>query len=163
MAEPTKPLFAASTTVSTDQTLREIKDVIRKYGGRNVHVGESDHRLVFAFEHGDADDSRLVRFEQYLPTVEDYALDSRRRALAPKQAQQAYEKAMRQRYRILLAVIRFRFEQFLAGIYTFDETFALEIVMPDGRTVAQHVVPQVAEAYTSGHTPKLLPPWGGER
>jgi hypothetical protein len=44
-----------------------------------------------------------------------------------------------------------------AGISVFDDEFLAHIVMPDGRTVAGHVRPQLALAYETGRVGPLLP------
>lgn len=72
-------------------------------------------------------------------------------------ANKAWEQATRQRWRALALVIKAKLEAVECGISEFEHEFMANIVMPDNRTIAQHVIPAIAQAYETGEMPKLLP------
>ena len=45
-----------------------------------------------------------------------------------------------------------------SGITTLEEEFLAHMVLPDGQTVGQWLLPQVAEAYDTRQMPPMLPP-----
>lgn len=69
----------------------------------------------------------------------------------------AYEQAVRQRWRALALLIKSKLEAVESGITVFEEEFMAHVVLPDGKTVGQHLLPQIAHSYESGHMPPLLP------
>jgi hypothetical protein len=71
--------------------------------------------------------------------------------------EQAYEQAVRQRWRALALVIKAKLEAVEAGITVFEEEFLAHIVLPNGGTVGQFMLPQVETAYATGQMPPLLP------
>ena len=72
-------------------------------------------------------------------------------------AYKAWESECRRVWRALAAVIKAKFIAFDDGVYSFDEAFLPDIVMPDGKRVLEHSVPAIASAYETGKTPPLLP------
>ena len=80
---------------------------------------------------------------------------------SPAQQEEAYEQAVRQRWRALALVVKAKLEAVEAGISIFEREFFSDIVLPDGRTVGEYVLPQVEESYRSGLMPPLLPAIGG--
>ena len=69
----------------------------------------------------------------------------------------AYEQAVRQKWRALALVIKAKLEAVESGISVFEQEFLANIILSDGRTVSQHVLPRIAEDYESGNLPPLLP------
>jgi hypothetical protein len=53
--------------------------------------------------------------------------------------------------------IKAKLEAVEQGITEFESEFMAHIVMPDGKTVGHHVLPQISAAYSTGKMPKLLP------
>ena len=45
-----------------------------------------------------------------------------------------------------------------SGITTLEEEFLAHMVLPDGQTVGQWLLPQVADAYDTHQMPPMLPP-----
>ena len=70
-----------------------------------------------------------------------------------------WEQATRQCWRALALVVKAKLEAVEANIATFEEEFMAHIVMPDGKTVAEHARPMIASAYKSGKIQPLLPGW----
>lgn len=65
-------------------------------------------------------------------------------------------QAERQRWRALFLVIKAKLESVESRIATFEEEFLAHIVLPDDRTVADHIVPRIAQVYEMQDTRRLL-------
>ena len=75
----------------------------------------------------------------------------------PEAIENAYEQAVRQRWRALALVIKAKLEAVESGITVFDKEFMAHIVLPDGKTVGEHMLPQIESSYETGSMPPLLP------
>lgn len=102
---------------------------------------------------------RHIKFELPMPDKSDpeFTRTPTGRARKNTQVAQAYEQAVKQRWRALALVIKAKLEAVESGITGFDEEFLAHIVLPDGQTVGRWMIPQVAEAYEHGTMPALLP------
>lgn len=139
--------YAEGTEVTPERSQQEIAGVIRRYGADGFVSGWQGNRAMVEF----FADARRVRFLLTLPD------DPTRFATTPggrsrNQAGQrsALEAEIRRRWRALALVIKAKLEVVQSGITTFETEFMANIVMPDGRTVAEHVVPAIKESYDRG-------------
>lgn len=135
-----KARFAEGTTVDPAKTQFEIKTLISQFA-----YGESSTRAIVGFKVK----GRRVRFELPMPMEKDF-----------RQAR-AREAEIRRLWRCLLLCIKSKFEVVSTGMAIFEEEFMAHIVMPDGKTVAEHALPAIARAYETGQVAGLLGP-GGE-
>lgn len=147
--------YAAGTDVSSDRSRAEIEKTLTRYGARQFMYGWDEDRAIVGF----TINARQVRFVLPMPNRDDpdFTRTPTGRARAPKQAAEAYEQAVRQRWRALALVIKAKLEAVDSGIVTFDAEFLAHLMLPDGRTVGDHVVPSVADAYQTHRMPELLP------
>jgi hypothetical protein len=147
--------YAAGTEVGADRSRAEIERTLSRYGARQFMYGWDERRAVLGFVAAD----RQVRFVLPLPDRDDPEFNEtptgRRRTGSA--ASTAYEQAIRQRWRALALVIKAKLEAVESGIVGFEQEFLAHLVLPDGSTVGDLVVPRVAEAYETGQTPTLLP------
>lgn len=127
--------FAAKTSVPVAQSQAEIERVLTRYGADGFMSGWDRQRsmatLAFRFK------SRHIRFDLAMPK--------------PPDAQQE-----RQRWRALLLVVKAKLEAVESKIATFDQEFMAHVVLPDGRTISQVILPQIEHAYLTGKMPPLL-------
>lgn len=131
--------YAADTVVSPEKTRGHIERELRRYGATSFAYGTEIGRAMVGFQTKD----RRVRF--VLPLVPP-------QRCTPKQAEQ-FERS---RWRALLLSIKAKLEAVESGIETFDEAFMPHIVMPNGQTMAEHSLPYIKEAYSTGKMPPLL-------
>jgi hypothetical protein len=54
-------------------------------------------------------------------------------------------------------VIKAKLEACEAGIAIFEDEFMANIVLPNGSTVSQFMLPQIQAAYDKGSMPNMLP------
>lgn len=155
------PKYAASTEVSSDRSRAEIERTLERYGATSFMYGWDKGRALVGFDINE----RQVRFLLPLPDRDDpeFTRTPTGRARADTQVREAYEQAVRQRWRALNLVIKAKLEAVDAGIVTFDAEFLAHLVLPDGRTVADDVVPKIQAAYADHTVPALLPSYGGPR
>lgn len=73
-----------------------------------------------------------------------------------------WEQINRGRWRLLLLCIKAKLESVASGVETFEESFLAHVVMPDGKTVHDHVRPGIESAYKGKPMAALLPPRGGD-
>jgi hypothetical protein len=104
-------------------------------------------------------EDRRVRFALDLPDPADREFThtpTRGTERSAAQAEAAWEQACRQRWRALALAVKAKLEAVESGIATFEEEFAAYLVMPDGRTVWDHIQIPVRTAYEEGKVPPML-------
>ncbi|WP_301119722.1 hypothetical protein [Mycolicibacterium fortuitum] len=151
--------YASDTSVSSEKSRGEIERTLSRYGAKSFMYGYDDTHAMIQF----ATNDRQVRFVLPMPdrnSREFTHTPSRGNPRSATQAAEAYEQAVRQRWRALNLVIKAKLEAIESGISTFDVEFLGQLVLPDGRTVADDVVPKVVDAYETHQLPALLPAYG---
>jgi hypothetical protein len=134
-------MYAADTKVPVSQTRAEIERLLDKHKasqyGTAIDFDLCVARVQFKLQ------QRTVRFTVQLPDKKKLGEGER------------FEKAHRQRWRALLLVLKAKLESLENGIETFEEVFLAQIVLPNDRTVADFVVPQVKRMYETGRMLEL--------
>ena len=150
--------YANTTEVGADRSRNEIERTLQRYGARQFMYGWDERRAVLGFVVG----GRQVRFVLPLPDREnpEFTRTPTGRDRSATSASEAYEQAVRQRWRALALVIKAKLEAVDTRIVDFDSEFLAHLVLPSGETVGETVGPGVAEAYRTGKTPALLPAYG---
>lgn len=147
--------YAQGTEVTPERSQQEISGLLRKYGATGFVYGwQSGEAMVSFIAH-----DRQVRFVLTLPT--DYRAFARtpsNRVRTPAQQKTAMEQEIRRKWRALALAIKAKLEVVASEIATFEEEFLAHIVLPDGRTAGQHVIPAVTEAYDAGQVSRQLLP-----
>lgn len=126
--------FAAKTKVPSRRTRDEIEELLAKHKATSVAVYTSPDETAICFEMND----RRVLFRLRLPD-------------------RTQDQEIRRRWRALFLAIKSKLVSVQENIESFEDAFLAHIVMPDGQTVADHVRPRIATAYTEGKMQPLLP------
>ena len=146
--------YAANTEVSRDRSLAEIERMITRWGGDAFMYGWSGTDAQVAFRLN----GRQVRFRLPMPSKDEFRYTpSRQWERSQKDVLAAWEQACRQRWRALALVIKAKLEAIESGITDFETEFLAHTLLPDGQTVGEWAIPQVAESYRSGTMPLSLP------
>lgn len=147
--------YAEKTSVSADRSRAEIERTLQRYGADQFMYGWESHRAMVGFRMA----GRQIRFLLPMPDRNDrtYTHTETGRARKESTAFAEWEQACRQRWRALALVIKAKLEAIEAGIAIFDDEFMASIVLPNGRTVSDFMLPQIEAAYETGEMPKLLP------
>ena len=148
--------FAENTAVPSDRSRAEIERTLSRYGAEGFMYGWEGNRAIVGFRaHG-----RVIRFVVPLPdrmAAEFWRTPGRGRQRATPQAEEAYERAVRQCWRALALVIKAKLEAVEAKITTFNDEFLAHTMLPDGSTVGEWAAPQLDEVYARGSMPQFLP------
>jgi hypothetical protein len=128
------PRYASGTDVSSGRSKEEIERTLVRYGAAQFMSGWDRTQAVVGFMiHGRQTHTPEKQFER-----------------TAKQASDAYEQAIKQRWRALALVIKAKLEAVEAGIVTFEDEFAMHMILPDGKSVREHVLPAIEQAYSDG-------------
>lgn len=146
--------YAKETSVSSTKSREEIERTLSRFGASSFMYGTTNSRAIVAFEML----GRRIKFDLPMPSRKDdeIALTDKGRLRSATQQEAAFEQAIRQRWRALALVIKAKLEAVECGITEFEEEFLAHIVLPNGSTVGQFMLPQVAKAYETGTMPPLL-------
>lgn len=135
--------YAEKTQVPVSRTRAEIEQLLERAQAKQYGTAV-DYDLLTARVQFKLHD-RIVRFTVALPD---------RQKLGPLR----FERAERQRWRALLLVLKAKLESVESQIETFEQAFLSQVVMPNDKTVAEIIAPQIAEGYKTGRMPKALAP-----
>lgn len=148
--------YAEGTAVPVDKSRAEIEALLTRHGATAFLSAWQDGVGIIQFRLN----GRMLRYQVELPDPVRFKhagqrgwrpnTDERCRALA--------EAEHRRRWRALLLILRAKLEIVASGDSTFDHEFLADIMLPEGGTVGQQLVPQIARAYETGEMPKLLGP-----
>ncbi len=150
------PTYARDTSVSSELSRLEIEKTLIRYGAENFAYATASGKALIGFTMY----SRQVKFILPLPKKEEFKLTPTGRDRTEKSQYDAWEQACRQRWRALLLVIKAKLEAVECGISVFEEEFMANIVLPDGRTAGDFMLPQITRAYETGTMPPMLPMLG---
>lgn len=146
--------YAQNTGVSVDRSRSEIEHTLARYGAHAFAYASESNKAMISFKMK----QRMVRFVLDLPPAEDYRkTPGRGRERSDADTYRNWEQACRQCWRALSLVIKAKLEAVESGISVFEEEFLAHLVLPNGKTVGQFMVPQVQAAYETGKMPKMLP------
>lgn len=137
-------MYAEKTKVPVVQSRAEIERILAKHKTQ-MYGTAIDYEKLSARVQFKAHD-RIVRFTVALPDHEKFGKGVR------------LEQEERRVWRALLLVIKAKLESVESRIATFEEEFLAHIVMPNDRTVADMVLPQIAESYKTNKMPLALGP-----
>lgn len=154
--------YATGTTVSPEKSRWEIEATLKRYGAEGFAYASEARRARIEF----IAKKRRVRFDVAFPDPKEkrflYPFKKRSWVRASDAgAAEAWEAEVRRLWRALLLAIKAKLEVVESGMAIFEEEFLANIVMPDGRTVGEHVAPRIAQAYEQGRAIALLPAFTG--
>lgn len=135
--------YASRTKVPSNQTKNEIESFLMKQGATGFISGHINNAAMLAFEMRD----RRIKFTIPMPGGQKGWKTS-------SEAQLAAET--RRRWRALLLVLKAKLEAVNSEIVSFDVEFMPFIVLPNGKTVAEDIVPQLPELLAGKALPPLL-------
>lgn len=148
------PLHAAKTKVAPNHTRDQIEALLVRHGATAFAYGMTQEQAQISFQIGE----RVVRFRMPWPDQSDPSITrtASGKLRTGAQIEEQVMQAIRQRWRALLLLVRAKLESVALGVTTIEEEFLAWTVMPDGRTVGEHVRPAIESAYRTGQTPELL-------
>lgn len=148
--------YASKTEVSTDRSRDEIERTLRRYGATGFMYGWTEKGAVIGFQIKDKQYKAALR----IPKEDEFIRNARGARRPQKQVKPVFERAKKQRFRALALVIKAKLEAVESDISTVEIEFMPWMVLPNGQTVGQWMMPQLEAIYQSGKMPPLLP--GGD-
>lgn len=146
--------YAEQTSVSTEKSKAEIERTLQRYGADQFMSGWDQERAYIGFRM----QGKMIKFMLELPDKGKFrTTPGGRRRRSDSDLLKAWEQSCRQRWRALALVIKAKLEAVETGITTFEEEFLAHILLPDGRTAGDYLIPQIHMAYEKGEMPVLLP------
>jgi len=139
--------YARGTLVSPARSREEIERTLARFGARDPLCITWKGKAAVIFEFN----GKRVRIDADLPT--EVRTPKGRKPLHPEQA---LDEAQRQIWRAILVSVKGRLTEVEAGIKTFEEAFIGDILLPNGQTVGEFVIPKIEQAYLTGDMPPLL-------
>jgi hypothetical protein len=147
-------LYASATAVTPAKSKAEIESVLRRYGADQFMYGWNGANVVVGFRYSHF----LVRFIVPMLPLESFSTTpGGRRRYSAKARLEAHAQDERRRWRSLLLAIKAKLDVVATGIATFEQEFLPYIVLPNGQTVGQWMVPQLKDAIASGSMPEEMP------
>lgn len=150
--------YAANTDVPVERSRAEIEATLSRYGANKFAYFSEENRACIAFEIG----GKRIRFIVPLPLrsedkfqVKPHYNSTRQRT--PEEIEKVWEQACRQRWRALALAVKAKLEWVETGIVSIEEEFMPYIVLPNGKTVAETLIPELNQLYKTGKIPRLLP------
>lgn len=136
--------YAEKTSVPVDRSQAEIKKILQKYSASEFVFGESNHAAMVMFQMK----GRRIKFLLPMPQQPKESWK--------KMSQQVLDQKVRTRWRALVLAIKAKLECVESGIATLEQEFMAHIVLPNGQTVGDLVIPEIESSYQSGNMPPLL-------
>jgi 2-polyprenyl-6-methoxyphenol hydroxylase-like FAD-dependent oxidoreductase len=136
--------YAKDTGVSVQRSRMEIERILTRWQASRFAYGTWEKGAIIPFQYGD----KQIRFQLPLPdrsAKEFWYTPTRHTQRTQEAANAAWEKACRQRWRALALSIKAKRESVETGIESFETAFMPYVVLPDGKTVAEHVLPALAQ------------------
>jgi hypothetical protein len=153
-----KGQFANSTTVSPEKSQQDIRETLRRYGATRFGVMEEADKAHVMFEF----EKLQIQLTISLPSRKDFETTDAGRSRKSSAVTEAYNQAIRQRWRALLLAIKAKLEAIECGISTIEKEFMAFVIMPDGMSLGDHLIPELHKIAESGKMPKLLSYTGGQ-
>lgn len=149
------PTYAKKTKVASDRTVTQIRTLLERFGASDFGLVSRSSSAVIAFRYHD----RTVRFDLDLP--DRNATGFQRTPGGQKnrsaiESHKAWTTACNAKWRSLHLLIKALLVAVEDGLLDFDRAFMHDIVMPDGKTVGQRLLPSVQQAITENRDVPLL-------
>lgn len=148
--------FAENTTVPVAETRGAIEALLEKHGATKFASMYDEGSAMIGF----AMNGRLVKFVIQLPnrTAPEFTKDRRAsyRTVPVEEQRKRYDQELRRIWRSLLLVIKAKLESVESEIMTFDQEFMPFIVLADGRTIGETILPRLGEATGSNDVTRLI-------
>ena len=138
--------YAENTSVTSDRSRAEIERTLQRYGADDFAYATSRERAIIAF----SAQGRNIRF--VLPMPDPQAREfthtpSRGYRRSETERANAYDQAVRSKWRALALMVKAKLEAVESGIVTFEQEFMPHIILPGGQTVFEASAAAIAVAY----------------
>lgn len=149
-------IYAADTSTSVEKTRAELESVIRKYGADAFAYAMDNNKAMIQFRAS----GKQVRFILPLPSPDEkrFTHQTNRTWLTrtSDEARKEWEQACRSSWRALFLAVKAKLVAVESKIATFEQEFMAYVVLPNGRTAGEEILPMIDEAYATGRMPSFV-------
>lgn len=147
--------YAEGTSVGVERSIAEIRKVLEGHLCTGFMYGEQNGTAGIGF----VIQGCMVRITIPLPNRSDPDIGQTPTGRKRSEAQSCslYEAEVRRRWRVLVIAIKAKLELIKTGISSVQHEFLADYVLPDGRTLGEHVLPNIETIRQTGRIPRLLP------
>lgn len=138
-----------------ERSIAEIDRLVEKYGAEEFGYMREPGRVIITFRVA----GRVwVKIPLPLPKKDapEIVYTPTGRERGPYDQAEAYRKAVRQRMRAAVLMVKARLEAIDLGIETLEMAFMPYLLLPSGETMTEHIMPQLHEMYDTGRMPRAL-------
>lgn len=143
--------YAEGTEVSAEKSRAELEVLLQKHGAKEFAVYTSEERTVFMYRLQGA----MVRHTVEYPDPKSFQKKNALGTPKPEQLKKQADAEWRRRWRALVLVCKAKLEIISSGGSTFEREFMADMLLADGSTVAQALVPRLKEMYETGAMPNF--------
>jgi hypothetical protein len=151
-------IYARLTTVTTDRSQLELSTILKRYGANQIAFGwqtlpdGSEQALI-----GFVMKNRQARISLNFPNSSECSKTATGRERHGNIIVKEWNKQTRQRWRVLLLMVKAQLEAIELGIVRFDDVFAGFTVLEGGKTVGQLISAGLDKLYSTGLVQSMLP------
>lgn len=131
--------YGKETTVTVDKSIAELMGVVRRYGAKDFGIFNNDGTAGVMFVLANLRIKMVVK----MPMENETRVNKAGATMGRTQASQAHEKAIRQRWRALVLMVKAKLEAVESGIETVEEAFMPYLMLPNGSTIGEVVLNQI--------------------
>jgi hypothetical protein len=144
--------YAQNTNVSIESSQQEVQKILRKYGAERFGTMEDRKNAYLMFEY----QGLMIQITVPMPDKDDFSKTETGRIRKANQVQEAYHQAVRQRWRALVLAVKAKLEAVETGISTLEKEFMAFIMLPNGKSIGDTLIPDLKQIADSGKIPKML-------
>lgn len=135
-----RPRFAEGTSVPIEKTRTEIETLVRKHGAESFASAWERDRFVVIFGMR----GRRLRFVVSAPDPKKYRETNK------------WDAENRRRWRALLLILKAKLEVVSSEDADLDAEFMAYIVLPNGESIGQRLLPELEQLLSGAPMPPLL-------
>lgn len=145
--------YAQGTNVSAERSQAEIQNTLRRFGANRLMIGVDDeeHTAMIGFQRGD----RQYRVQVRMPSPDQFEKSPKGRTRTAAVKYKAYNQELRRRWRTLANGVKAMLALAEDGLIPVEELLLPFTMLPEGGTVADHVLPDLEIAAKAGELPEL--------
>jgi hypothetical protein len=149
MPEPRK--YAEGTDVTVERSRAELETLLAKHGATSIGVLRDQNGALVVYEM----QGRRIKQTITNPDTQHYLLSEKKQRRNAQQVESAVEAETRRRWRALVLITKAKLELIASGGSTFEFEFMAHMMLPNGDTVGETMLPRIAAAYRTGEMPPL--------
>lgn len=132
--------YAEGTEVSLEQSQREIETLLRRYGASKFAINYETEEIIFEI-HGVAGKVSIRK-----PNINDRDIQKTKTGLQRNRQdiERAYEQKKRQRWRVMLLLLKAALEAVECGVMSVEEALLPHLILRNGQKISEAYLASVS-------------------